>query len=106
MFLLNDKQILEYCNRPLGQKIDIDPLREENLQHTSYYFRLGAYYWRRRSLNASDPLTLGGEDPYLDRVGELTIHSPHLEALRHVAGSAPSDPRGGLILPGDAAAVQ
>lgn len=78
MFLLNHNQILEYCQRPIGQKLDIVPLEEDNLQHTSYYFRLGAYYWKRASAQDPPPL-LEGDDPYLDQVGELSMAAPFLD---------------------------
>lgn len=70
MFLLNHHQILDYVNRR-GQKFDIDPFDEDNLQHASYYFRLGSRYQRRTPMNDREIMVTEGRDPYLDVYGEL-----------------------------------
>lgn len=71
MYLLNHYQIMGYLERPAGQKLDIEPFEEANLQHTSYYYRLGRYYWRRHARDDREVMVLEGRDPYLDVIGDL-----------------------------------
>lgn len=66
MYLLNDRQIKTYVRAPRGQYLDIDNFDPRKLQHTSYYFRLGAEYRRPGAETRPSLLTEEKRDLLLD----------------------------------------
>jgi deoxycytidine triphosphate deaminase len=62
MYLLNASEIRAAVDEPVGMRIDISHFEPRNLQHTSYYFRLGSRYSRRGPAKGS----------YYDQPGELS----------------------------------
>jgi deoxycytidine triphosphate deaminase len=73
MYLINSEQIQRAVEvLPRGQRIDIRPFDASCLQHTSYYFRLGSRFARRRAPSGQR------QDAFYDDFGELSDAKPFL----------------------------